>query len=273
MDLQYNQISKLQIHSLEAPAYRGPVFDALAPRTTRSVALTDAGHALVPAARDAVAAASRCLDVVRGDAVIHPNLLIGTRFELGLSWLTPGIAELARTHPDWRVELYFGSGPDIIQQLVSGAVDAIVTSAPLARTDLAHEVLHPEHYRLVAAPHLLAEHPFDHPTHSAAHVLLDVDPTLPLARYLTSVAPPMSFADVRTCGTGGAVHQLARAGVGVAVLPEYMVRADLDDGVLVHLMPDIEPLSDTFRLIWRTTAGDRRGLRELARVLRDRPLQ
>lgn len=247
--------------------------DRLFDRTTRSVALTDAGHALLPAARDAVAAAARCVDAVRGEDVTHPDVVIGTRFELGLSWLTPAVADLHQTHPTWRIELYFGSGPDIIQQLLSGAIDAIITSAPLARTDLEHEVLHPEHYRLVGAPSLIAERPLDHPSHAAAHVLLDVDPTLPLARYLTSVAPPMPFADMRTCGTGGAVRQLTLAGVGVAVLPEYMIRDDLAAGTLVHLLPDIEPLSDTFRLIWRATPGDRRALHELARVLRDRPLQ
>jgi DNA-binding transcriptional LysR family regulator len=247
--------------------------DRLFERTTRSVALTDAGHALLPAARDTVAAASRCADVVRGEATSHPDLLIGTRFELGLSWITPVVAELHSTHPSWRVELYFGSGPDIIDQLIRGTVDAVVTSAPIARTDLVHEVLHPEHYVLVGAPALLDKRPLRHPTDAAVHVLLDVDPTLPLARYLTSVAPPMPFADVRTCGTGGAVRQLALAGVGVAVLPTYMVRDDLDAGHLVRLLPSIEPLSDTFRLIWRASAGDRRGFHELAQVLRDRPLR
>src|SRR4051812_37296136 len=66
--------------------------EALFARTTRRVALAPAGARLVPLAREILAATARCASVARGSKTPVPyELAIGTRFELGLSWLTPSL--------------------------------------------------------------------------------------------------------------------------------------------------------------------------------------
>src|SRR5439155_249098 len=68
-------------------------------RTTRRVALTPAGQRLVPHVRRLLADAERCAEIVHEHAAPSPYALaIGTRFELGLSWLTPALKPLRARH-------------------------------------------------------------------------------------------------------------------------------------------------------------------------------
>lgn len=241
-------------------------------RSPRHVALTPAGLALLERARPALEALRECAEV--SSAVpSRVRMSVATRFELGMSWIVPAIIELRSSRPRWHVDLVFGSGPEILSRLEQGRVDAIVTSAPAANEEWSAEVLHPEAYALVASPGLVAERPLKQPEDAAVHVVLDVDGELPLTRYVSSVCPGLSFADVWRCGTGAAVHELARAGLGVAVLPVHMIADDLAQGRLVRLLPEIEPLSDTFRLIFRKSSPLAEVLRELAQELRSRPLR
>jgi len=240
-------------------------------RSSRHVALTPAGTALLERARPALEALRACAEVADA-APARLRIVLGTRFELGLSFLVPALVELREQRPSWRIELVFGSGPEIVERLERGAVDAIVTSAPVADASWESVALHPERYVLVGAPRLLERAPLFEPTDAAAHVLLDVDGDLPLGRYAISVSPGLSFGDVWRVGTGAAVHMLVRAGEGVAVLPTYMVEADLREGRLVQLLPELELLGDTFRLIHRATSPLAIVLGELAACLRARPL-
>ena len=241
-------------------------------RTSRHVALTSAGQALLERARPALAAIRACSEVADA-APARVRFTLGTRFELGLSWVVPVLLELEHTHPRWHVDLVFGSGAEILARLEQGRVDAVITSAPTANADRVAEVLHPEAYVLVGAPSLLATKPFARVEDAAAHVVVDLDGDLPLARYVLSVCPGLAFADTWKCGTAGAVRQIVLAGRGVAVLPEYMVHEDLAAKRLVRLLPELQPLSDTFRLIFRQGSPLASELVELAGELRRRPLR
>lgn len=246
-----------------------PLFE----RTTRSVRLTEAGAALLPQARRAVDEARRCLDSVH-DKAPPISFVIGSRFELAQSWIAPALSELASVRPNWKVHIYCGSGRDIVDRLLAGDVDCIITSAPMTRSGWTVAVLHPETYVFVGAPSLLARVPLLGPEDCPNHTLLDVDRTLPLARYLTAASgPALVFQDMRYLGSGGAMHQLAVGGQGVCVLPEYMVKADLAEGRLERLLPERVPLPDSFRLIYKSNAPLNRTFGQLAEFLRRRHLE
>ncbi|MFW5966417.1 MAG: LysR family transcriptional regulator [Persicimonas sp.] len=242
-------------------------------RTTRSVELTASGRRLRPIAEELVDRARRCTEIVHLEEEAPARFTLGTRFELGLSWIVPALDALEKVHPNWHIDLYMGSGDDILDQLRGGKVDAVVTSAPVAETRWHAEFLHPEEYVFVAAPELLDERPFEKPGDAADHVLLDTDQSLPLTRYLTSVTGELHFDDVWLCGAGAAMHYLAKRGAGVCVLPEYMVRDDLESGELVRLLPDVELLSDSFRLLYRKNSSLQGVLKRFAEYMRERPLQ
>jgi LysR family glycine cleavage system transcriptional activator len=245
---------------------------ALFRRTTRRVELTSEGQALVPAAEHTLASAQACVAAVRAPEARAVRIRLGTRFELGLSWLIPAVSDFERLRTNFELDVYFGSGPDILERLERGALDAAVTSAPVARADWHAEVLHPEHYAFVASKRLLQKRPLRAVRDARSHTLLDVDETLPLARYLLSAVPALEFARTRFCGAGAAVLTRVRAGDGVAVLPRYMLDADLAARRLVRLLPRVALLSDSFRLVYRKNSAQAPALAEVAAFLRARPL-
>jgi DNA-binding transcriptional LysR family regulator len=245
---------------------------ALFVRTTRRVELTTKGIALLSAAENALTAVEACVRAVREPASIQVRLKVGTRFELGLSWLVPAFIEFERRKPHFTIDTYFGSGDDIVDRLERGLVDCIVTSAPLARDAWHTDVLHPETYEFVGSKALLAERPFEKIADAREHTLLDVDETLPLSRYLLAAAPGLRFGRVRSCGAGAAIMERALGGFGVAVLPSYMIKKELAARRLVRLLPRVRLLSDSFRLLYRTGHRFAEPLSEIAEFLGRLPL-
>jgi DNA-binding transcriptional LysR family regulator len=233
-------------------------------RTTRKVKLTTAGASLLPVARQALDAVREVAEVAREGRPATARIRLGTRFELGISWLVPAMVALRTSHPHWQVQLVFGSGDEILAALREHRVDALVTSAPVALDAWSVEPLHPETYAYVASPCCPAEH---------RDVLVDLDASLPLARYLFAVAPALVFREHVLCGTIEAARRLVLAGVGIGVLPEYLVSEDLAQDTLVRLPTSAPLLSDTFRLQFHTRSTLAPVLRALADVLRGRPLR
>lgn len=224
-------------------------------RTTRSVSLTEQALALVPAAQRTLAAAGECVRAARGQlAVIERELTIGTRHELGLSWLSPMLPALRTAHPGLTLHLYFGSGPDLSLRVRSLEIDCAVSSTRLTDPKLDSVRLHAESYVFVGQRKLLSRTPLRTVHDARRHTLVDSNASLPLFRYLRDAEggiDSMRFARILHMGTIAAIHQLVRRGEGVGVLPEYFVRRDLQTRRLLRLMPKVTPLSDHFRLIFR----------------------
>lgn len=249
---------------------------ALFARTTRSVRLTEAGERLLEQARIALAAAERCAHVVRRDAALPFSLTLGTRFELGLSFIVPALGALERARPGRRLHLYFADSADLIARIVRGDIDAAVTSTRLTDPRLAYAPLHEEHYVFVGARKRLARRPLAAARDAAAHALIDVHADLPLFRYLLDARPAneaWSFARIEHLGTIAAIRARVLEGAGVAVLPLYFVRRDLAEGRLTRLLPRSRLASDWFRLVFRAGHPHEPRLRELAADLAALPLR
>jgi len=240
-------------------------------RTTRRVRLTAEGERLLPQARKTLAEARACLELTGAPAPF--SLTIGTRFELGLSWLVPALAELQQLRPERTLHLVFGDTPDLMDALDKGQIDACVGSMRLTSTSLETALLHEEHYRLVSAPGLRE---IEGPEDVFELRLVDISGDLPLFRYWQDGQPARQtwrFARHEYMGTIGAIKARVLAGAGVAVLPEYFIREELEDGLLVEHLADRRARSDWFRLVWSTGHARSADLQRLAEALRDRPLR
>jgi len=245
-------------------------------RTTRSVRLTDAGERLLAQARVALDAAERCAVVVRDGAAPAFELTLGTRFELGLSFLVPALRALEEARPGRRIHLYFADSVDLVARILRGDIDAAVHSMRLNDARLAYVPLHEERYVLVGSRKLIATAPLASARDAARHTLLDVSSDLPLFRYLLDARPAAeqwSFAHVERLGTIAAIRARALEGAGVAVLPQYFVQKDLREGRLAALLPRTKLASDWFRLVWRAGHPHEGRFRDLAADLAARPLR
>lgn len=240
-------------------------------RSPQRVLLTPQGQVLLERARVAIDALHGCRDLAgSGDAPLQ--MTVGTRFELGLSWVMPFLIELHHQRPNWRVDLIFGSGAEILERLSSGQLDGIITSAAVANSDWHAEVLHPEHYVFVGQRAMLQAQPLQTLDDTRRHRLVDINNDLPLASYLLRICPGLVFRDVQQAGTAAAVLQVVQAGQGVAVLPRYMLTAALERDEIAVLFPERPLPTDSFRLIFHRRSPLAGSMRELANMLRERPL-
>jgi DNA-binding transcriptional LysR family regulator len=245
-------------------------------RTTRSVTLTERGLALVPRAERCLSAADECSTVARGPTEHPPtDLTLGTRQELGMSWILPQRRRLMRERPWLNLHLYYSSGPDLLLRVRTLDIDCAVTSTSFSDPKLDSFQLHREDYVLVAAPKLLRRVPLRRPEDAQRHTLIDASPDMPLFRYWRD-APggggALRFARGSWLGAIAAIRHQVVEGAGVAVLPEYFVRRDLASHKLVRVLPRVTLLHDYFRFVFRA-ADPRRALFEsLASAVREVPL-
>jgi LysR family glycine cleavage system transcriptional activator len=242
-------------------------------RTTRQVALTDAGQRLLPLVRDTLAGVERVRAAARGRDRPQPfELVLGTRYELGISWLCPALGPLAHRRPERTIHLFNGDSPDLMRRLDRGELDAVVASVRLTSPRLAYAALHPEAYAFVSTTRCLRRR-----QDAAPLTLVDVSSDLPLFRYFLDAfadAEPWPFARTEYMGGIGNIrHRVLDGGGRVAVLPRYFIARDVAAGRLVVLLPRVRPRSDSFRLVWRAGHPREAELIALAAELRARPLR
>ncbi len=242
-------------------------------RTTRHVELSPAGRRLLPLAREVLSSAARLRAAGQTTGGVTPyELYVGTRYELGLSWLCPALTRLGRSHPERTIQLYNGDSPDLLLRLERGDLDAIVASMRLTSPRLSYAALHPEEYVFVARRPCLKRR-----EDARTLTLIDVSSDLPLFRYLMDALPdaePWPFVRVEHMGGIGNIRQRLLDGTDrVAVLPRYFVEKDLATRKLVRLLPRVRLRTDSFRLVWRVGHPRASELLALAEELRSIPLQ
>ena len=223
-------------------------------RTTRRVQLTAAGLRVQQAARETLASAHALRAAASSTTKRTYALTLGTRFELGLSWIVPQLASLERAHPERTVHLAFGDGPALLAQVEGGVLDAAVTSARFSSTTFASLPLHQEAYVFVGQSQLLTRTPLVRAQDAAHHRLLDADAALPLFRYFRDASPAeeqWAFSSVAYLGTTAALRARVLEGAGVAVLPRYLVADDLRRGTLRPLFRSRRIPLDWFRFVFR----------------------
>ncbi|MFZ5891259.1 MAG: LysR family transcriptional regulator [Myxococcota bacterium] len=244
-------------------------------RTTRQVALTEAGAQAVPWAEQCVETAKQLVASMRTQTGPAPlQLTLGTRHELGMSWLLPQLERIRQWRPELTVHLYVGSGDDLLARVRALSIDCAITSTRFSDAKLDSELLHREDYVFCGAHTLLERQPLRSLDQATAHTLLDISQELPLFRYLKDnmVEASPRFAELVFLGGTDLIKARVLAGAGVAVLPLYLVRKELKARKLVRLLPKVKPLHDHFRLVFRAQDPRRPLFEGLAKLLRERPL-
>ena len=242
-------------------------------RSTRRVTLTAAGIRLLPEARALLLAADRLRLIANDEARAQPyELTVGTRSELGLSWLCPALEALSRKRPERTLHLYNGDSADLSVRLERGDLDAVVASMRLTSPRLHYAALHPEEYVLISLERCLRRR-----DDARRLTLLDVTPDLPLFRYFLDALPeaePWPFARTEFLGGIGNIRRRLMDGGGrVAVLPRYFITRELAKKQMVALMPRVKLRSDSFRLVWRAGHPREAELMALGADLREHPLR
>jgi LysR family glycine cleavage system transcriptional activator len=251
----------------------GPLFS----RTTRKMALTPRGLSLLPMARDALGAAERCLGAGEGaHASFAGDLVLGTRHELGMSWILPQLPSLGQEHPRLSLHLYVGSGADLVSRVATRDIDCAITSSRIQDPQLEAIKLAEETYDFVGATKLLAKKPLRKAEDARNHVLFDTTSELPLFRYFRDARggiDSMRFGKVVRLGAIEAIRAMVEQGHGVAVLPTYYVAEALQKKRLTRVTPKVDLPSDWFRLVFRADDARRPLYDWLAARMQGAPLR
>jgi DNA-binding transcriptional LysR family regulator len=206
-------------------------------RTTRKLSLTPDGLALYERCAPLILAADDAAAAAAGTARAPRGLLrVNAPVVLAETYLAQPVAAYLREFPDVRVELVLD---DRLVDLVADGVDvAIRVSARLAPSSLVARKLADDRVVVVGAPAYLAragrpETPRELVNHHCLrYALLRATDEWrfrdPGARGSYPVPVESRFA----CGSGAVLRSAALAGMGLAVLPSFMVAGDLAAGRL-----------------------------------------
>ncbi|MNJ11406.1 HTH-type transcriptional regulator DmlR [compost metagenome] len=213
-------------------------------RTTRRIALTDAGERFYQRCLQVVEDARVAIDEARAEhAGLQGSLRITSTVEYGLKVLAPALQAFCRLHPDLSVRLEtHTSQVDLVRERFDVAIrlgqaqDSSYRGVCLATYDV----------RLVLAPSLLAAHGrqiIDSPSHLAAVAQLvhsrfeqnsrwELQGDAGRSAVFETHGTPLLVSD-----NASILRAFAVQGAGVALLPEWLVADDLASGQLLDALP------------------------------------
>ncbi|MFT3802440.1 MAG: LysR family transcriptional regulator [Burkholderiaceae bacterium] len=208
-------------------------------RSTRKLAPTDAGAALLEEGRDLLDQVQRLAERTRRQAARLTGVLRLTSSEESVNWVAPLIAEYVRLHPGMQVDYQpsdrlldlVAEGMDLSLR-ATGRRDSSLRAASLAVFDL-WCVASPAYLRAHGTPRRLAD--------LASHAWIAFTPiphpwTLKTKDATESVRLARSISTSSTAGG----RALALAGAGIHAAPRFALEAEVEAGRLVRLLPDLK---------------------------------
>ena len=219
-------------------------------RTSRTLSLTAEGEAYLRRVAPLVEQMEEARQEARADR-LRPTgrLRLTASVAYGTRRIVPMLPHLRAAAPDLEVELIL---TDANLDMVAERIDLAVRLAPVAEGELISSRLHDTRYRVVAAPGWHSAHgPLSAPDDLARIDCLRA--TLPGHRdawtFRRGPTEPEQTVAVRgplLISNALALHEAACAGLGPALLADWMIADALRDGALVDLLPDLDATATTF---------------------------
>ena len=215
-------------------------------RTTRSVALTDAGLRLLGRARPAVEQISRALDDLKSEQG-HPfgRLRLHVSHFAGMAVIAPVWARFLSTFPDVQLEVH---ADEALVDIVAKGFDAGVSSKDLAAADMiAVRVMGPMRVTVVGAPAYFARRrpprtPDDLARHSCVQYRLAADGAVFEWAFERDGRSRRISVDGRvTVNDPDLAMRAAVDGLGIAYAVEALADPFLRSGQLVRVLEDWSP--------------------------------
>jgi DNA-binding transcriptional LysR family regulator len=237
LDLTRDQVSK-HVAALESEL-GAPLFA----RTTRSLRLTGAGETLLARAENIIRLLDEALSAVSGlREAPRGTLRINAPLSFGLAFLSPLLPAFHDAFPEISLRLELDdrfvdpakSGADVTLRIAHLAQDLALIARPIARAPR----------MLVAAPRYLESRGTPrHPVELSGHACLHYGDLALGAQWQFTRGAETTALSARgpLCSNNGDIlHEAARAGMGLTVLPRFIVQGSIDRGELCELLADWE---------------------------------
>lgn len=204
-------------------------------RSTRALSLTDEGRGIYELARPAITAAGDAARAIaERERLVAGRVSLTTTAALGQYLVAPHLAKLTADYPDVQVELRL---TERRVNIIGEGIDLAVRMGALDDSDLVARRLCTVRRLLVASTDYLerAGVPVA-PSDLASHNGIVTSAALDTWRFDGGRECTMRWTIA--AGNMLVAHQLARLGHGIALLPDFMVKTDLEQGTLVRLLAD-----------------------------------
>jgi DNA-binding transcriptional LysR family regulator len=210
-------------------------------RTTRRLALTEAGEAFHESARAIVQAAEDAVQALGEDTTdLHGILRITAPIDYGASVVMPVVVQLQRRHPELKVEVL---AVDRVVDMVAEGIDVAIRLGKLADSSLQAVRIADMEFTLVASPELLRDlgGRRTRPSHFAEAPFIAVS-VLPKPISWAFEGPrgqreTVQFERRLVVNTAHAARSAALAGGGLAMVGDFAVTDDLREGRLARALP------------------------------------
>jgi DNA-binding transcriptional LysR family regulator len=249
----------------------------LVERTTRRVALTEVGELYLDHCRRVMEEAEQA-DLAVGALQAKPRgtLRVGAPVAFARSIMGPSMGDFLAMYPELRMHLQLLNGDESPR---AGSFDVIVRAGPLEDSGLLVKPLMRIRLGAYASPAYLKRRK---PPESPAGLAQQSCITMTCGTF----GEPGDFAmwrlrrggelkevrvDARVSVPDPTInHQLALAGTGVALLARSVVRADVEQGRLVRLLPEWEPEPVELHALYPSQLNSSPKVRAFLQFLRER---
>ena len=209
-------------------------------RTTRKSSLTDSGHRYYRRACQIVSDVDELhARTANARAALEGDLRIALPHSFGQMHLAPAIIEFAKLHPAININLSFS---DRQIDLLEEGVDVAIRIADLKDSSLKARKLAPINLVLCAGEKYLAQYGYPQSPDDLKHCnMLNYTSTSSSQSVLESPDGkkyPLRLSSKMSANNGEFLCSAVAEGLGVSILPTFIVWKHLRDGTLVHLLPD-----------------------------------
>ena len=208
-------------------------------RTSRRLTLTESGRALADHAQRILAEGRAAEEAANdGATALAGRIRLSAPMSFGLLHVAPVLADFLVDHPGVEVDLDLS---DAVVDIVAQGFDIALRIGHLPDSTLRARRLAPIDVATVASPAYLERH--GRPTHPAQlgeHALLGYTNAPEIWHF---IGPDGTEVAVRPRGplkanSGDALLPALRAGLGIALLPDFIIADDIARGTLVPILTD-----------------------------------
>jgi DNA-binding transcriptional LysR family regulator len=221
-------------------------------RSTRGASLTEAGATFREHAARIAAEADAARDALSPDGIVRGRLRVALPLSFGATHFAPVLAQLAARYPELVIQASFS---DRLVDLVTEGFDAAIRLGVLDDSNLVARRIAPFGGKLVASPRYLETHGTprtldDLMTHATVNRVNDAWPLVHEGKRITVHPRHTRFS----ADNGAALVPAVLAGLGIALMPNFLIGEHLASGALVQVLPDF-PMPEAGVYVVRPPGG------------------
>ena len=218
-------------------------------RTTRRVALTDAGEGFFTQCSRILEEMEAARSAAKPEAPVRGSMRITAPVVFGSTRLGPLVVNFLHQHPELSLNVELS---DRAVDLIEEGYDLAIRTSPSTGTGLVSWPLMPLEYILCAAPAYLSRHGVPTtPSDLSRHHCITGAPAPGASWQFTGPEGPSEVPIYGRLQVNNAMlrRDAARAGAGILLCADYLVEGDFTNGRLVRLLPDHKPTGSTLHAV------------------------